>query len=124
MVKIFANSGDPDQTLQNVVSDLGLHRLPIILLGVSRQQWLSKIYIVICSYMILHFSGRLERLVMDGLSRFSAMLYKGDNLFDLLFASLHIRSLLKKEIFVHLGSKYFLLYFLKGRKNILDSCLP
>ena len=32
MVELFANSGDPD---------LGLHCLPIILLGVSRLQWVK-----------------------------------------------------------------------------------
>ena len=31
MAKLFANSGDPDQTPQNAVSDLGLHCLPITL---------------------------------------------------------------------------------------------
>ena len=36
MVELFANSGDPDQTPQNAASDLGLHCLPITLLGVSR----------------------------------------------------------------------------------------
>ena len=39
MAKLFANSGDPDQTRCSVESDLGLHCLPIALLGVSRQQW-------------------------------------------------------------------------------------
>ena len=38
MVELFANSGDPDQTLRSVASDLGLHCLPITLLGVSRLQ--------------------------------------------------------------------------------------
>ena len=28
MAKLFANSGDPDQTLHSAVSDLGLHCLP------------------------------------------------------------------------------------------------
>ena len=38
MAKIFANSGDPDQTPRSVTSDLGLHCLPISFLGVSRLQ--------------------------------------------------------------------------------------
>ena len=38
MVELFANSGDPDQMLHSVASDLGLHYLPITLLGVSRLQ--------------------------------------------------------------------------------------
>ena len=38
MVELFANSGDPDQTLHSAVSGLGLHCLKITLLGVSRLQ--------------------------------------------------------------------------------------
>ena len=39
MVELFAKSGDPDQKPHSAVSDLGLHRLPITLSGVSRLQW-------------------------------------------------------------------------------------
>ena len=39
MAKLFANSEDPDQTLQSAASDLGLHCLPVTLLGISRLQW-------------------------------------------------------------------------------------
>ena len=39
--KLFANSGDPDQTPLSVASDLGLHCLPITRLGVSRLQWVK-----------------------------------------------------------------------------------
>ena len=35
MVKLFANSEDPDQMPNSVASDLGLHCLPITLLGIS-----------------------------------------------------------------------------------------
>ena len=38
MVELFANSGDPDQMPHYAASDLGLHCLPITLLGVSRLQ--------------------------------------------------------------------------------------
>ena len=41
MAKLFANSGDPDQIQHYVVSDLGLHCLPITLLVVSRLQWVN-----------------------------------------------------------------------------------
>ena len=41
IVKLFANSGDPDQTLHSAASDLGLHCLPITLLRVSRLQWVN-----------------------------------------------------------------------------------
>ena len=33
MTKLFANSGDPDQTPRSAASDLGLHCLPITLSG-------------------------------------------------------------------------------------------
>ena len=36
MAKLFDKSGDPDQTPRSAASDLGLHCLPITLLGVSR----------------------------------------------------------------------------------------
>ena len=39
MAKLFANSGDPDQTPW--ASDLGLHCLPITLLWVSRLHWFN-----------------------------------------------------------------------------------
>ena len=39
MIKLFANSEDPDQTPCSAASDLGLHYLPVTLLGVSRLQW-------------------------------------------------------------------------------------
>ena len=35
MVELFANSDDTDQMLHSAASDLGLHCLPITLLGVS-----------------------------------------------------------------------------------------
>ena len=41
MVELFANSGDPDQTPRSAASDLGLHCLPITLLGVSRLEWVN-----------------------------------------------------------------------------------
>ena len=39
MAKLFANSGDPDQMLHSVASDLGLHCLPFTRYRVSRLQW-------------------------------------------------------------------------------------
>ena len=41
MAKPFANSGDPDQILHSVVSDLGLLHLSITLLRVSRLEWVN-----------------------------------------------------------------------------------
>ena len=38
MDELFANSGDPDQTLHAVASDLGLHCLPTTRLGFSSVQ--------------------------------------------------------------------------------------
>ena len=42
MVELFANSEDPDQMPHSAASDLGLHCLPITLLGVSRLQWANE----------------------------------------------------------------------------------
>ena len=41
MSKLSANSGDPDQMPHSPASDLSLHYLPVILLGVSRLQWVK-----------------------------------------------------------------------------------
>ena len=41
MDKLFANSGDPDQTPHSAASDLGQHCLSIIYLGVSRPKLLA-----------------------------------------------------------------------------------
>ena len=38
MAEVFANSEDPDHS---VASDLGLHCLPITLLGASQLQWVK-----------------------------------------------------------------------------------
>ena len=46
MAKPFSNSGEPDQTLHSVASDLGPHCLPITLLGVSRLQWVTFLILV------------------------------------------------------------------------------
>ena len=43
MAKLSANSAELNQTPHSVVSDLGLHCLPITLLGVSRLKWVSMI---------------------------------------------------------------------------------
>ena len=46
MAKLFANSGDPDQTPHSAASNLGLHCLPITLLQVSRLQWVKGLFFV------------------------------------------------------------------------------
>ena len=43
MAKLFANSGDPDQTPRSAASDLDMHCLPVTLLGLSRLQWVNRI---------------------------------------------------------------------------------
>ena len=44
MAKVFANSEDTDQMPCFAASHLGLHCLPITLLGVSRLQWVKSLY--------------------------------------------------------------------------------
>ena len=41
MAKLFASSGDPDQTPRSAATDLGLHCLPVTHLRVSRLQWVN-----------------------------------------------------------------------------------
>ena len=41
MLEPFVNNGAPDQTPSYAASDLGLHCLPITLLGVFRLQWVN-----------------------------------------------------------------------------------
>ena len=52
MVELFANSGDPDQMLQKAASDLGLHCLPVTLLGVSSLQWVNCSLIVFIQFTL------------------------------------------------------------------------
>ena len=55
MAKPFANSGDPDQMPHSAASDLGLHCLPITLLGVSSLQWIkAKVFIDTGNLHVFH----------------------------------------------------------------------
>ena len=55
MVALFANSGDPDQTLHSAASDLGLHCLPNTLLGVSRLQWVKNNFLGCLLFTLTYF---------------------------------------------------------------------
>ena len=46
MGKLFANSGDPDQTPRSEASDLGLHCLPSTLLWITRLQRVNSLFII------------------------------------------------------------------------------
>ena len=48
MAKLFANSGDPDQTPHSAASDLGLHRLPSPLLQSPDYNGLMHITYAVC----------------------------------------------------------------------------
>ena len=62
MDKLCVNSGGPDQTPRSAASDLGLHCLPITLLGVSSlQPTLLHIFIVYSSCWLV----RLLQLIFD-----------------------------------------------------------
>ena len=67
MVALFANSGDPDQIPHSAASDLGLHCLPIILLGVSRLQWINVLSKTIAD-KILFFSYYFSEKIILGIS--------------------------------------------------------
>ena len=49
MAELFANGGDPDQTLCSAASDLGLHCLQSTLLQVSRLQWINDMVFILSS---------------------------------------------------------------------------
>ena len=53
MTKLFANSGDPDQTPRSAASDLGLHCLLSTLLRVSRLQWVKSILVTLKTEYLL-----------------------------------------------------------------------
>ena len=57
MVELFTNSGYPDQRPHSVASDLGLHCLPVTLLGISRLQWVN------ITFLIALFSGKCYKLI-------------------------------------------------------------
>ena len=70
MVKLFANSGDTDQTSHSVASDQGLHLL-VTLLRVSLLQWVKK-------KIYLSFQSVVQ--VMTALEQvFKLSFRKGDN---------------------------------------------
>ena len=71
MAKLFANSGDPDQTPRYVASDLGLHCLPITLLRVSQLQWVKKLHSV--NSISVTLGQQMIWLCMD---RYTIKLYK------------------------------------------------
>ena len=61
MAKLFENSGDPDQTTHSEVYDLDMHSLLIILLRLSRLQWvLIKFLAVRNTKAKSHYSGHLS----------------------------------------------------------------
>ena len=61
MVKLFANSGDPDQMPCSVASDLGLHCLLVTYLGVSSLQCL-KIYSGMANSALFAYAISLQNL--------------------------------------------------------------
>ena len=62
MAKLFANSGDPDQTPHSAASDKGLHCLPIILLWVPNYNGLISIawFVLHLIILMLHFCSLMN----------------------------------------------------------------
>ena len=68
MAYLFANSGDPDQMLHSVASDLGLYCLPITLFwGASRQEWVKKLSRIVAKNILI-FSLLYFRKIRFGIS--------------------------------------------------------
>ena len=63
MVELFANSGDSDQMLHSVASDLRLHCLPVACLRVSSLQWVKVVVhiIIIIDVMFIYSSNQLTK---------------------------------------------------------------
>ena len=62
MAKLFANSGNPDQTPRSAASDLGLHCLPITLLRVSRKRHSNfGVYLITSLIIQLFILPRLKK---------------------------------------------------------------
>ena len=79
MVDLLTNSGDPDQMLHSVVSDLGLHCFPTTLLGVSRLQWLPADRVEIPQQCSFHMFETVFTLTLN----FSAVLLKAPYLMNI-----------------------------------------
>ena len=68
MVELFANSGDQNQMPHSAASDLGLHCLPITLLGVSRLQWVNWKVLLFFLYLQenICFCGEIRKKYLRG----------------------------------------------------------
>ena len=87
MVNLFASSGDPDQMPHSAASDLGLHCLPITLLGVSRLQWVTPVlggHMKPCKLCCCHMRVSMEP-ILQVFSFFFSICFQG-HLLQILFA--------------------------------------
>ena len=64
MAKLFANSGDPDPTPHSAASDMGLHCLPITLLGSPNYNGLMQNHLSykICRKKGVFFNKRFKKI--------------------------------------------------------------
>ena len=74
MAKIFANSGDPDQTPHSAASDLGLHCLPITFQGVSRLQWVNYHHIWSCVHVYCIQPKYSDSVIFNAFVKFEHLL--------------------------------------------------
>ena len=94
MVELFANSGDPDQTPRSSASNLGLHCLPITLLGDFRLQWVNQfayqeeIKSNVYMYMINSFGAKLQTTVVVCFSFFFFFVF---NIINKLSSRLYVK---------------------------------
>ena len=64
LMKIMqANSGDPDQTLHSVASDLGLHCLPMSHKKDARHTWVKKLKYFAISYEFQEFGKKIVEII-------------------------------------------------------------
>ena len=66
LAKPFVNSGDPDQMQHSAASDVCLHCLPITLLGISRLQWVNRVFaLFLLPKSIYTFSASAQKHIGD-----------------------------------------------------------
>ena len=131
MGKLFANSGDTDQTPRSAASDLGLHCLPSTFLRVSRLQWVKGDWIHVIDFPPFLHSGLFFR---RGVSKKAKrdITKNLSQLRNFLFAFQCISVFLKevyskRKEFAPNGSKFFPFKvdpFSEGRQNSLRKLPP
>ena len=107
MAKLFANSGDSDQTSHSAASDLGLHCLPITLLLVSRQQWVK----------VSQYLEKIQCVIQTLINKLIALINRAGETKCRLIQQFKLKATSKIWSRLHSKTSNFLLYF---KENLID----